>query len=148
MEALSHPFRQRLHLRWADIDANYHLRHSAYYDLGAQQRMDGFAHFGLTQDGMREMAIGPVLFREECHFRSEIGIQDEVYLEMRITGLGMRHHKFRFEHLFRGPEGRDLARLEVEGAWIDIVARKVVSAPAEVMEAMDRLPRTTEFAWF
>ena len=33
-------FSKTISLRWADLDPNFHLRHSVYYDLGSQQRVE------------------------------------------------------------------------------------------------------------
>jgi acyl-CoA thioester hydrolase len=32
-------YSKKIDIRWSDIDANFHLRHSVYYDLGAFLRM-------------------------------------------------------------------------------------------------------------
>ncbi|MFN9326753.1 MAG: acyl-CoA thioesterase, partial [Flavobacteriales bacterium] len=94
------PFRTRLNLRWADIDANFHLRHSVYYDLCAQQRMEALASVGITMALMKEQHLGPVIFREECTFRREIGLHDEVYVDLSLRGLSRDHARFSFAHTF------------------------------------------------
>ena len=33
-------FSKQISIRWADLDPNFHLRHSVYYDLGSQFRME------------------------------------------------------------------------------------------------------------
>ena len=45
------------------------MRHSAYYDFGAQHRVEVLEQEGLTMRAMQENHIGPILFREECIFR-------------------------------------------------------------------------------
>ena len=48
-------FKRPVTLRWSDIDANFHLRHSVFYDLGAAQRTDLLSSMGI---GMRDMQLG------------------------------------------------------------------------------------------
>ena len=79
---LQPPFRTPVHLRWADIDANFHVRHSVYYDLCAQQRTEALEELGITLDMMKEGHFGPVLFREECTFRRELKLHDVILLEI------------------------------------------------------------------
>jgi acyl-CoA thioester hydrolase len=31
---------KQLSFRWSDLDPNFHVRHSAYYDFGAQHRIE------------------------------------------------------------------------------------------------------------
>jgi acyl-CoA thioester hydrolase len=73
-------FRKKISIRWADIDPNFHMRHSAYYDFGAQQRIEILEELGLTLKIMQEQHFGPVLFREECFFRREIHLSDNIIL--------------------------------------------------------------------
>jgi acyl-CoA thioester hydrolase len=141
------PFRTRLHLRWADIDANFHLRHSVYYDLCAQQRMEALASVGITLGLMKEQHLGPVIFREECTFRREIGLHDEVNVDLSLRGLSRDHARFFFAHTFTKADGTYCATLIVEGAWIDTRLRKLTTPPPLAIDALDHLPRTADFAW-
>jgi acyl-CoA thioester hydrolase len=141
------PFRTRVQLRWADIDANFHLRHSVYYDLCAQQRMEALASIGITMGLMKEQHIGPVIFREECTFRREIALHDEVYLDLAIRSLSRDHGRFSFAHTFSKADGTYCATLIIEGAWIDTRLRKLTTPPAMAVDALDHLPRTADFSW-
>ncbi|MES2880908.1 MAG: thioesterase family protein, partial [Bacteroidota bacterium] len=71
-------FKSTVQIRWSDLDPNFHLRHSAYYDFGAQHRVEILAQLGLTLRVMQTEHIGPILFREECVFRKEINLSDVI----------------------------------------------------------------------
>ena len=47
-------FSKQISIRWADLDPNFHLRHSVYYDLGSQFRMELLEEAGLTMKIMKE----------------------------------------------------------------------------------------------
>jgi len=134
---LQPPFRTQVHLRWADIDANFHVRHSVYYDLCAQQRTEALEELGITLDLMKEGHFGPVLFREECTFRRELKLHDTIMLEVRMRSLSKDHSRFSFEHVF----------LKEDGTWIDTQRRKLSAPPLLAEQAMDHVPRTADFAW-
>lgn len=136
-----------LHLRWADIDANFHLRHSVYYDVCAQQRMEVLGKVGITLGTMQEQHFGPVLFREECTFRREIKLHDEVTIEVRLRHLSKDHSRFSFVHTFTKADGTYCATLIIEGAWMDTRLRKIAAPPAIAGVAMEHLPRTEDFVW-
>ena len=144
---MSPPFRQPVVLRWADIDANFHLRHSVYYDLCAMQRMDVLAEVGLTMADMQRERLGPILFREECIFRREIKLGDPVFLEVALYRLSRDRRKFGFAHRFVSADGTLLATLTVDGAWMDTAKRKLMVPPEAAVLSIDRLPHTADFSW-
>jgi len=136
----------RVAFRWSDMDANLHVRHSVYYDLGAQQRMEVLAAAGLTMTAMRENGVGPVLFREEARFIREIRPNDTILMVATVTGLGRDHRKFGIRHDFmRG--GECCAVVQVDGAWFSSTERRIIVPPQVVIEAMNNFPRADDFAW-
>lgn len=139
-------FRRPAPLRWADIDANFHLRHSVYYDLGAAQRTDLLASLGIHLSDMQKGGYGPVLFREECRFLREIKIEDAIEVETSIAQLSRDFRKFAFEQRFM--RGSDVcAILCVEGAWFDARTRKVAAPPQVVIDAIQQVAHTQDFTW-
>ena len=48
---------------WAQIDANQHMRHSAYADFAAQARLMMLEEAGLGPAVLYKMNIGPLMFR-------------------------------------------------------------------------------------
>lgn len=141
------PYRTKVHLRWADIDANFHLRHSVFYDLCAQHRMEVLQHLGLTMNVMQELGFGLIIFREECTFRREIKLVDEVYLDVVVRYLTKDLRKFSFVQQFTKTDGTLCATLVVEGAWMDASTRKITAPPLLATDVFEHLPRAADFAW-
>ena len=75
-------FKKSIQVRWSDLDPNFHVRHSVYYDWGAFCRIEFFNQYGLSDLAMREHNIGPILFREECIFRREIRTGDDLFISL------------------------------------------------------------------
>ena len=48
--------------RWADFDANVHMRHTAYNDYCAEARLRFFNKFGITIHDFTNEKVGPILF--------------------------------------------------------------------------------------
>ena len=71
-------YNKKIEVRWADLDPNFHMLHSRYYDLGGYCRMTFLVEHGLTPELMQQLHIGPILFREECIFKREISFSDEI----------------------------------------------------------------------
>src|SRR5687767_5309836 len=78
-------YEKSLEIRWSDLDPNFHVLHSRYYDFGAYCRMAYFVEYGITPSVMTAHDIGPILFREECIFKREITFGDKVTINFVLT---------------------------------------------------------------
>lgn len=127
-------FAQSIALRWADLDPNAHVRHSVYYDWGASARLAFLEHHGVGMEWLTRNGIGPVLFREEARFRKEIRYGDELGIDVALGAVSSDHRKWTMRH--RIVRGADVAAtIEVDGAWLDLRARKIVVPPEELIRA-------------
>jgi acyl-CoA thioester hydrolase len=138
-------FSKTIQIRWADIDANRHLRHSAYYDYGATLRMAFFAENGLSTEKLEEFQIGPILFREEAIFRREIRLEDEITVDVALVCSTSNYSRWRLRHNFTKADGSVAAIVNIEGAWIDIVKRKLTIPGEFVQNIFEKFPRTEDF---
>ncbi len=141
------PFRLALQIRWSDLDPNFHLRHSVYYDWGALCRIDFLAREGLTADVMSRLHCGPILFREECIFRKEVRYGDGVYIELKLTKARADFSRWSIEHTIFKNENTVAATLSVDGAWMDTSLRKLTAPPREVHAVFTAMPRTENFSF-
>lgn len=140
MNRFSIPFQ----LRWADIDANRHLRHSVYYDLGALCRMQLLSEAGLTTHKLSEMGLGPILFREEAVFRREIVFEDKIEITCALFKSTADYSRWSIRHEFLKEDGTVATILSVDGAWIDLNRRKLAVPDGFVRSIFDSFPRSTD----
>ena len=141
MEAYDH----RLEVRWSDLDPNYHVKHSVYYDYGAYSRVSFLNENGITPELMLQHNIGPILFREECVFKKELRFSDEITVNLRLDKVTPDMSRWTMIHeLFKS---RDVlaAMITVDGAWIDTRIRKLTIPPEMFRTAFDRMVRTEGF---
>lgn len=138
------PFTIPIGVRWADLDPNGHVRHSVYYDWGAMARLAFLEQQGVGVGWMSRNGIGPVLFREEAKFLREIRFGDELQIDVQLAAASADGRKWRMRHrVLRGAELT--ATLELDGAWLDLRARKIVVPPPEMVRAFEPLGRTEDF---
>jgi len=138
-------FEKTYEIRWDDVDALQHVRHTAYGTYAAQCRLALFADFGVDFDPAA-LTIAPVLFTEQLVYRREIRLNDTIRVTAALSGLSDDSARWAISHeAFRG-DGQLAATIEVTGAWIDMIRRKLVSPPPEVSERMHGLPKTAEFS--
>jgi acyl-CoA thioester hydrolase len=134
-------------LRWSDLDPNFHIRHSVYYDWGAFCRIEFLNKFGLTSTVMQQLQFGPILFREECIFRKEIRSGDDIRINLTLVRSRKDYSRWSIRHQISKADGTLCAVLNVDGAWIDMVKRKLASPPEKIHEVFSQMPVTEEFEW-
>jgi acyl-CoA thioester hydrolase len=134
-------------IRWSDIDANLHLRHSVYYDWGALCRIEFLNSHNLTMDAMRRLQIGPVIFREECVFRKEIKPDDKVTIDLVLGKAKKDFSRWTIKHRIIKEENILCATLTVDGAWINITERKLTLPPELVQTVFSAMPKDENFEW-
>lgn len=134
-------------VRWADLDPNFHMRHSVYYDYGATLRIDFLHQHGITPEYLRQHNLGPILFREECQFKREIRPDDKVTINLQLTRCTPNLSRWTIQHQIFRNEDTLSAILTVDGAWIDINQRKLTAPPPEVRSTFEQMPRIEGFIW-
>ena len=140
-------FAKEIQIRWSDLDPNFHLRHSVYYDWGAFCRIEFLNKFGLTAGVMQELHFGPILFREECIFRKEIRLGDEVKINLLLAKSRKDYSRWTIKHNIFKNDGVLCSVLTVDGAWINLKERKLATPPSKVIEVFAEMPKPEDFEW-
>ena len=140
-------FNMPVQMRWSDLDPNFHIRHSVYYDWGAMVRIKFFNEYGITSDVMRKLNFGPIIFREECIFRREIRSNDPVFIDASIISARKDYSRFSIRHLITRGENVLCATLTVDIAWLDTNLRKLSVPPYEIIRVFENVPRAEGFQW-
>ncbi|KGE15858.1 acyl-CoA thioesterase [Sphingobacterium deserti] len=130
---------------WAQLDPNRHLRHSAYADFCAQARSNMLNKAGLSLDEFAKNHIGPILFREELIYHREIGLDERIYVKVEMNKLNLKNYRFSFRHEIYKENGVKAATVNVDGAWLNLVERKLTSIPKEWEPIIAHIPRSTDY---
>ena len=140
-------FSMQVQVRWSDLDPNFHLRHSVYYDWGAMCRLEFLSSVGLTWKRMQQLQTGPIIFREECIFRKEIRLSDPVTIDMRLLKARRDFSRFTIQHEIKKDPETVSAILTVDIAWMDGATRKLTVLPQEDIDILSKTPFTENFEW-
>ncbi len=138
-------FRHLVEVRWADCDANHHVRHSAYADFCTHARIEWLKAHGFGFEQFQAQAFGPVIFKEWTEYFKEVRMSERLTIEVRIAGLSDDGSRFRIHHDVYKEDGRLAAKHEVSGAWLDLKARKLTLPPTALAEIFSGLARTDDF---
>jgi acyl-CoA thioester hydrolase len=140
-------FTRNIQVRWSDLDPNYHLRHSIYYDWGALCRIEFLQEHGLTTLSMSQLNFGPILFREECVFKREIHLGDKVFIDLQLIKSRRDYSRWTIQHTIYKNAETVSAILTCDGAWIDTLKRKLTAPPGIASTVFAAMPVPGDFAW-
>lgn len=134
-------------IRWSDLDPNFHVKHSTYYDLGAYVRMCFLNENGLPTTVLAQNQLGPILFREECVFKREIHFNDKVIINLVLKQCTPNYSRWTFEHEIIKNDDTVAAIITVDGAWMDTTRRRLTIPSEVVAPTFEKLPRAADFKW-
>ena len=126
-------------VRWADLDANIHMRHSAYNDYAAQTRLLFMAENGFGMDWFQKHNVFPILFREETIFLKEIHGNENIRIDVILVKMNEDGSRWTIQNNFYKQDGTPAAKLTVDGAWMDIIKRKLKAPPSEITALFNSL---------
>ncbi|MDD2983833.1 MAG: acyl-CoA thioesterase [Crocinitomicaceae bacterium] len=130
---------------WAQMDANQHLRHSAYADFAAQARVEILENMGFDMKTMAKHLIGPILFREELKYLKEIRGTQKIHILTYMTKSQKNGSRWSLRHELYRQDGELSAIIEVDGAWMDLKIRKLGPLPEEFVHAFLLLDRSEDY---
>lgn len=139
---------QQIQIRWADLDPNFHVRHSAYYDYAAHYRVQLLQEKGVSPQVMLQHNFGPILFREECQFRKEIRPNDIIYINAKLQKMRTDGSRWTIVHNLFTQLDKPMAIITVDGAWIDTIKRKLIDpVPTIITDVMNAFDKADDFEW-
>lgn len=142
----SNSYVRPIEVRWSDLDPNYHVRHSVYYDYGAYCRICFLNEHGINSKFFTQHHFGPILFREECVFRRELKLGDTVTIDLQLVKSKHDHSRWTIQHIL-SRNGEHAATLLLDGAWLDTSIRKLMIPPEETRQTFESMPRASNFEW-
>jgi acyl-CoA thioester hydrolase len=130
---------------WGMMDFNGHLANTAYLDLAADVRMAFFAEHGFPPSEFRRLALGPVIRKDEVEYFREVGLHDTITVTYAVLAMSPDGARFVVENEIFSTAGERAATVRSTGGWLDLHARKLVTPPAALLAAFQRVPRAPGF---
>ncbi len=138
-------YKHTFEIRWADLDPNAHMRHSAYLDYGAQLRIAYFSEYGYPIDRMQRENLGPLLFTEKASYLREIRPNELITVDLALTGLSENRKHWGIRHQIFKSSGELAGNIDCRGAWLDLLKRKVIVMPDALYQLMRGMPRSDDY---
>jgi acyl-CoA thioester hydrolase len=136
-----------IQVQWLHLDPNRHVRHSAYYDFGAHGRISLMSSLGLDTKKKQAININPILFREEAIFKREILFEDEIVCNTTLYKATKDYNRWGYRHELVKKDGTLAAMIYADGAYMDLLTRKLTHLPEEFAQKFELVPKSADFAW-
>ena len=141
MEAYSIPYE----VRWTDIDANRHVRYSAYVDAAAEMRFRFFTEHNLTAEAFDRLGVGPVYTSMMINFYREVLLGETLTITLQLAGLSSLGIRWKVWHAFLKSNGKKAVTVSIEGTLLDLATRQPTLPSPEIMTVFQLIPRTRDF---
>ncbi|SEB95788.1 acyl-CoA thioester hydrolase [Tenacibaculum sp. MAR_2009_124] len=138
-------FKVNFTTKWADFDANIHMRHTAYNDYAAESRLRYFKKHDITVQDFTQEKIGPILFEENTKFLKEIHLGEDISVNLKLLGLSKNGERWKIQHEVFNKDGKLSAVITVYGAWLDLVKRKLTIPPSKFQVIFDEAEKTENY---
>ncbi len=132
-------------VRWADIDANRHVRYSAYIDAAADLRYRFFSQHGLPPEAFDQLGVGPVYTSLTANFFREVRLGETLTITYLLTGLSEQGLRWKVRHDFLKANGKKAVTLLLEGTILDLTTRTPTLPTPEIMAVFQQVPRSPDF---
>lgn len=136
---------KQFEIRWSDIDANRHMRNSAFIDYMSHVRMCFLMENGMDQKHLEQYDLGPVAFYEQMYYFREFLPGKPVFVSLQLKGLSDDGMYFEFRHNFYDENGKNCARCEMLGGWINLKERRLAALPKVILKNFETLEKTDDF---
>lgn len=132
-------------VRWTDIDANRHVRYSAYIDAAAELRYHFFTQHNLPPDAFDNLGVGPVYTTLTANFFREVRLGETLTITYQLAGLSESGIRWKMKHDFIKANGKKAVTVALEGTILDLATRTPVRPTPEIMAAFQQVPRSSDF---
>lgn len=142
---MTNTYRKQFFAGWGDMDFNAHMRNTAYLDKSGDIRMMFFSEHGFPMAEFVQMKFGPVVMKDHIEYYREVQLLEELTVSLSVAGLSPDGSRWIIQNDFFRSGGKPAAKVTSEGGWLDLETRKLVPPPNGLKEALNSLPRTTDY---
>ena len=130
---------------WGDMDANAHMRNSAFLDKASDVRMLFFAEHGFPVSEFARLRLGPVVTKDDLEYRREVTLLQTLTVTLEIAGMAPDGSRFVIRNNLLREDGKLCARVTSVVGWLDLVARKLVAPPDALLAAVRSADKISDF---
>ena len=141
---MSAPFSRAAVVGWRDLDANRHMKNTAYMEHAVDTRFAYFSSVGIDSAAFERLQIGPVVLRDEISYARELHVGDSFIVQMLCGGMNAKGSRAIIVNRLVLPDGFMAYEIRSIIVWLDLRKRKVCIPPPELLGAIETLVKTDD----
>jgi acyl-CoA thioester hydrolase len=130
---------------WSDMDANAHMKNTAYLDKTADVRQLFLKDHGFPAEEFVRLGLGPVMMKDEVEYFKEVRLLEEISVDYALAGSSLDGSRFLLRHQIFRQDGKLAARVTSTGGYLSLAERRLIAPPPALFSAMESLDRTADF---
>jgi acyl-CoA thioester hydrolase len=138
-------FEHKIIVTWGDLDANNHLKNTAYLDYAGHTRFSFFKANGFSPQDFAKEGFGPIVFRDDVEYFKEARMLDEITVNVLLGGLSQDGRKFQIINEFYNDNGNKIALVTTNGAWFSHKERKLRVPPNALRNVFMNLKKSENY---
>ena len=138
-------YSKNIPVQWSDVDANGHMRNTAFSEFCTHVRFSFFAEEGFDMEKLKELQVGPVILREELIYLREVKLLEITKVTCELLRSTHHHQKFTFLQKVFKENGKLAAKITLDALWMDLVKRKPIIPPPPILEICEKLPKSNNY---
>ncbi len=132
-------------IKQSDLDTNGHVNYAAYINAAGELRYRFFAAHGFPPERFSQLGAGPIYTDIHARFLREVRMGETMTITYTLSGLSPEGRRWKVHHDFLKSNGKKAVSLDIEGAILDLTARKPVTPTLELLQTFNLVPRSPEF---
>lgn len=138
-------FSQDYRVNWNDLDPNFHLRAAVWVDYAVNTQYLWLEQHGINQARYKELGYEPIALRLEAQYRHEATFGDTIRDTPLIDALSIDGSRWRVRHNYLKNGKERAGSIILEGTWLDWETRQAVAPAPDILQALNKLPRTPNY---
>jgi acyl-CoA thioester hydrolase len=107
--------------------------------------MSFFLEKGFGQLQLGKLNLGPIALHEHMYYFKEVFPGKPIRVSLQLKGISENGMFFEFTHNFYDVDGKNVARCEMLGAWINLKERRLTALPIDLFKHLEGLDKTEDF---
>jgi acyl-CoA thioester hydrolase len=139
------PFEHHTDVGWFDLDANRHLKNTAYMEKAVDCRLRFFAANSFAFDELARLKVAFVVVRDEITYARELFLGDRMRVQILCGGVNASGSRFLVVNRIFAEDGACVYEIRSMLVWLDTEKRKSCTPPPALAALIGGLARTDDY---
>ena len=139
------PFEHNTDVGWFDLDANRHMKNTAYMEKAVDCRLRFFHSIGVSPDVFAKWKVAFVVVRDEVTYSRELFLGDRMRVQMLCGGVNASGSRFLIVNRLLTPDGERVYEIRSMVVWLNTETRKSTVPPPDLATLIEGMARTEDY---